>query len=79
MRAGTVRVLIPAEGLSLLRNYAVTGARRYARRESKNMQIGEPLRIIIVETIELPVKHPTLEPEPVYMPEPEPAEAPVAQ
>jgi len=36
------------------------------------MQIGEPLRTIVVEPIELPVKQPASEPEPVPVPEPEP-------
>jgi hypothetical protein len=41
------------------------------------MQIGEPLRTIVVEPLELPVQEPTAEPEPAN--EPEPAEAPVSQ
>ncbi len=41
------------------------------------MQIGEPLRTIIVEPLELPVQEPKAEPEPAY--EPEPAEAPAAK
>ena len=41
------------------------------------MQIGDPLRTIFVEPLELPVKQPTGEPEPAN--EPEPAEAPVSQ
>jgi hypothetical protein len=40
------------------------------------MQIGEPLRTIIVEPLELPVKQPTVEPEPDHVPEPE--QVPVA-
>ena len=45
------------------------------------MQIGEPLRTIVVEPLELPVKQPTSEPEPVPVPEPEPEpeQVPVAQ
>ena len=45
------------------------------------MQIGEPLRTIVVEPLELPVKQPTGEPEPVPAPEPEPEpeQVPVAQ
>ena len=43
------------------------------------MPIGEPLRTIVVEPLELPVKQPTGEPEPVPVPEPEPEQAPVAQ
>jgi hypothetical protein len=44
------------------------------------MQIGEPLRTILVEPLELPVK-PTGEPEPVpiLVPEPKPGQVPVAQ
>jgi hypothetical protein len=34
------------------------------------MQIGEPLRTIVVEPLDLPVKKPTGEPEPVHVPEP---------
>jgi hypothetical protein len=38
------------------------------------MQIGKPLRTIVVEPLELPVKQPTRErePEPIQLPEPEP-------
>jgi len=36
------------------------------------MQIGEALRTIVVEPLELPVKEATGEPEPVPVPEPEP-------
>jgi hypothetical protein len=44
------------------------------------MQIGEPLRTIIVEPLELPVKQPTGEPDPVpVLPEPDPEQEPVAQ
>jgi hypothetical protein len=44
------------------------------------MQIGEPLRTVIVEPLALPVKQPTTEPEPVPVPEPEPepVQVPVA-
>ena len=43
------------------------------------MQIGEPLRTIVVEPLEIPVNKPSSEPEPVVeQPEPEPAQAPVA-
>jgi hypothetical protein len=44
------------------------------------MQIGEPLRTIVVEPLELPVNQPTGEPEtfPVVA-EPEPEQVPVAQ
>jgi hypothetical protein len=45
------------------------------------MQIGKPLRTVVVEPLELPVKQPTGEPEPVPVPEPEPepVQVPVAQ
>ena len=45
------------------------------------MQIGKPLRTVVVEPPELPVKQPTGEPEPVPVPEPEPVpvQVPVAQ
>jgi hypothetical protein len=43
------------------------------------MQIGEPLRTIIVEPLELPVKPPKSEPEPVPVPEPEPEQVPAAR
>jgi hypothetical protein len=43
------------------------------------MQIGEPLRTIVVEPLELPVNQPTGEPQPVPVPEPEPEQVPVAQ
>lgn len=41
------------------------------------MQIGKPLRTIVVEPLELPVHPPKAEPEPAN--EPEPAVAPVSQ
>jgi hypothetical protein len=41
------------------------------------MQIGKPIRTIIVEPLELPVRQPKAEPEPVN--EPQPAEVPVSQ
>jgi hypothetical protein len=41
------------------------------------MQIGEPIRTVVVEPLELPVQEPKTEPEPAN--EPQPAEAPVAQ
>lgn len=41
------------------------------------MQIGEPLRTIIVEPLELPVNEPSAEPEPEPEPlEPEPEQVP---
>ncbi len=44
------------------------------------MQIGEPLRTIVVEPLHLPVKQPAGEPKPVHAPEtePEPMQVPVA-
>jgi hypothetical protein len=44
------------------------------------MQIGDPLRTIIVEPLELPVKQPTAkpEPEPIQSPVPEPEQVPAA-
>jgi len=39
------------------------------------MQIGEPLRTIIVEPLELPVNEPRAEPEPEPL-EPEPEQVP---
>lgn len=41
------------------------------------MQIGEPIRTVVVEPLELPVQEPKAEPEPAN--QPEPVEAPVAQ
>jgi hypothetical protein len=43
------------------------------------MQIGDQLRTIVVEPLELPVKQSTGEPEPVPSPAPEPEQVPVAQ
>jgi hypothetical protein len=42
------------------------------------MQIGEPLRTIVVEPLELPVGDPQtpFEPEPAPQPEPEPEQVP---
>ena len=42
------------------------------------MQIGRPLRIIVVEPLELPVGEPQEQPEPTA-PEPEPAMEPVTK
>lgn len=47
--------------------------------EEQDMQMGEPLRTIVVEPLELPVQQPASEPEPVpVVPEPEPEQVPVA-
>jgi hypothetical protein len=43
------------------------------------MQIGKPLRIIVVEPLELPVQQLLEEPEPVPSPAPEPEQVPVAR
>ena len=46
----------------------------------QDMQIGEPLRTIVVEPLELPVNQPTAEPETVpASAQPEPEQVPVAQ
>lgn len=51
-------------------------------RRGQRMQIGKPLRTVVVEPLQLPVKQPTGEPEPVAVPEPEqepvPVQVPVA-
>jgi hypothetical protein len=44
-------------------------------KEKVNMQIGEPLRTIVVEPLELPVDDPP-EPEPAPQPESEPDQVP---
>jgi hypothetical protein len=46
--------------------------------EEMTMQIGEPLRTIVVEPLELPVGDPQtpFEPEPAPQPEPEPEQMP---
>lgn len=46
--------------------------------EEMNMQIGEPLRTIVVEPLELPVNDPQTQPdpEPAPQPEPEPEQVP---
>jgi hypothetical protein len=66
----------------ILRTYAGIEQRSYARRRA-NMLIGELLRTIMVEPLELPVSQPTGEPEPVPVPEaepdPDPKQVPVAQ
>ena len=44
------------------------------------MQIGKPLRTIVVEPLELPVERPTSEPEPEpNAPEPEPEQVPATR
>ena len=60
----------------MLRNYGEATERGYAGRE-QDMQIGEPIRTVVVEPLELPVQEPKAEPEPAN--EPQPADAPVAQ
>ena len=62
----------------MLRNYGAATETRYAEWEN-NMQIGEPLRTIVVEPLELPVQQPPVGPEPIHEAEPQPVEAPVAQ
>ena len=48
---------------------------------SKMMQIGKPLRTIVVEPLELPVEQLTREtkPEPIKSPEPKPQQVPVTR
>ena len=48
-------------------------------RKEQAMQIGERLRTIIVEPLELPMTQPTDEPEPVPVPEAELEQTPTAQ
>jgi len=43
------------------------------------MQIGKPLRTIVVEPLETPVQQPPVEPEPSHEEKLQPAEALVAQ
>jgi len=43
------------------------------------MQIGLPIRTIVVEPHELPMQEPKAEPEPSHEAEPQPVEAPVSQ
>jgi hypothetical protein len=50
---------------------------RLCEEREQGMQIGEPLRTIVVEPLELPVQEPADEPVPV--PEPEPEQVPAAQ
>lgn len=52
---------------------------RLGEEEEQNMQIGKPLRTIVVEPLDLPAQQPPAEPEPFREAEPEPAEAPVSQ
>jgi hypothetical protein len=52
------------------------GSQEEKRREQL-MQIGEPLRTIVVEPLHLSVKQPAGEPEPIQSPESEPQEVPV--
>jgi hypothetical protein len=49
------------------------------REREQGMQIGDLLRTIVVEPLELPVQQPAAEPELVPAPEPEPKQVPVAQ
>jgi hypothetical protein len=43
------------------------------------MQIGDPVRTIVVEPLELPVNQSTGEPEPAAVPQREPEQVPAAQ
>ncbi len=52
---------------------------RLCEEGEQNMQIGKPLRTIVVEPLETPVQQPPVEPEPSHEAEPQPAEAPVSQ
>ena len=81
IRANRTRLLIGGSTATflILRTYAGTGERSYARRREQDMQIGDPLRTIVVEPLDLPVKKPTGEPEPVPVPVPQPEQVPVAQ
>jgi hypothetical protein len=47
-------------------------------KEKVNMQIGEPLRTIVIEPLELPVDDPQTrpDPEPATQPEPQPEQVP---
>ena len=57
----------------------------YAGNRNENweemMQIGKPLRTIVVEPLELPVEQPTREPEPepIQSPESEPEQVPATR
>jgi len=61
----------------MLRNYGEATEGRYAGRE-QDMQIGEPIRTIVVEPLELPVGEPQEQPEPTA-PELEPATEPATK
>jgi hypothetical protein len=63
----------------MLGNYEAATERGYERRGSRDMQIGKPIRTIVVEPLELPVQEPPAEPEPSREAAPQPAEAPVSQ
>jgi hypothetical protein len=52
--------------------------RNEAGRYGAHMQIGESLRTIIVEPLEVPVKQPTREPEPDIVPDTEPEQTTAA-
>jgi hypothetical protein len=47
----------------------------------QQMQIGDPLRTIIVEPLELPAGEPTADsnPDPILVPEPEPEQVPATR
>ena len=62
----------------ILRTYAGIEKRRYTR-GSPGMLIGEPLRTIVVEPLELPVKQPPSKPKPADAPDREPEQVPVTQ
>ena len=59
------------------------GSKGNMKTGSRMMQIGKPLRTIVVEPLELPVEQPTREPEPEPIqspePKPEPQQVPAKQ
>ena len=59
--------------------YAIHQREILELKEETTMQIGEPLRTIVVEPLELPVDDPQtpFEPEQAPQPEPEPEQVPV--
>ena len=62
----------------MLRNYGDAKHRGYASEGEIYMQIGEPIRTVVVEPLELPVSEPQEEPEP-SAPETEPEREPATK
>jgi hypothetical protein len=65
--------------LDLRKRFWQISAGSKRKRREQDMQVGKPLRTVVVEPLELPVKPSADEPEsePILLPQPEPDGVPV--